>query len=497
MESKRGSEIRELGGAVFLMEFEDVDEAESVEKRGERPSKDAAIGGGLCVLCNPTLVGDAAVGLVLMSRSRGTKVAAFSDGDVDVGEERRKKWTVEGSLSCDGRPVFGKGRGPSPFWEVGQPNHVAKKDTGLDQVGCVGSLKEGFGVLEEEGGNLESWKFSCLAKFCHCLGMPTKDFEGEILKLLRGMIERKEHLRSGSRGLGGIQLKLNEALCSVVEWVGRCLEWGVVNSKGAAGGVVVFWDNRVLQLLELEEGNFSVVEREGFWSELGAIRGLWSDPCCVADDFNMIRFPSECSRGGCLSSTMIRFSEVIEDLELRDLPLQGGAVQSVIARSVSNHFPILLEGGELRRGSASFILFEKLKALKLVLRCWNKEVFGKVEFQKGQALNRVVPRLSGSASFILFEKLKALKLVLRCWNKEVFGIPRFGVLWEFECHFSSLIPKRVGAEDLRDLTTSLCVGGVVQVLVVLANRMKGVLAMVISKAQNAFVEGGKFGMHCK
>ena len=66
------------------------------------------------------------------------------------------------------------------------------------------------------------------------------------------------------------------------------------------------------------------MEREGFWSELGAIRGLWSDPCCVADDFNMIRFPSECSRGGCLSSTMIRFSEVIEDLELRDLPLQGG-----------------------------------------------------------------------------------------------------------------------------------------------------------------------------
>ena len=38
-------------------------------------------------------------------------MAAFFDGDVDVGEERRKKWTVEGSLSCDGRPVFGKGMG--------------------------------------------------------------------------------------------------------------------------------------------------------------------------------------------------------------------------------------------------------------------------------------------------------------------------------------------------------------------------------------------------
>ena len=129
--------------------------------------------------------------------------------------------------------------------------------------------------------------------------------------------------------------------------MGRCLEWGVVNSRGAAGGVVVFWDNRVLQLLELEEGNFSVscrfkncedsfcwsftgvhgptlkVEREGFQSELGAVRGLWSDPWCVAGDFNMIRFLSMRSRECRLSSIMRRFSEVIEDLELRDAAPSG------------------------------------------------------------------------------------------------------------------------------------------------------------------------------
>ena len=51
------------------------------------------------------------------------------------------------------------------------------------------SLEAGFGVPKEEGGNLESWKFSCLEKFCHCLGMPTEGFEGEILKLLRRMRE--------------------------------------------------------------------------------------------------------------------------------------------------------------------------------------------------------------------------------------------------------------------------------------------------------------------
>ena len=41
------------------------------------------------------------------------------------------------------------------------------------------------GVVEENGGNLESWKFSCLAKFYHCLGMPMEGFEGQILKLLK------------------------------------------------------------------------------------------------------------------------------------------------------------------------------------------------------------------------------------------------------------------------------------------------------------------------
>ena len=34
--------------------------------------------------------------------------------------------------------------------------------------------------------------------------------------------------------------------------VGRFLEWGVLNARGAAGGVVVLWDNRVLELVRME-----------------------------------------------------------------------------------------------------------------------------------------------------------------------------------------------------------------------------------------------------
>ena len=40
--------------------------------------------------------------------------------------------------------------------------------------------------------------------------------------------------------------------------VGRHLDWRAINSRGAIGGVLVFWDNRVVELLEVEEGMFTV-----------------------------------------------------------------------------------------------------------------------------------------------------------------------------------------------------------------------------------------------
>ena len=39
---------------------------------------------------------------------------------------------------------------------------------------------------------------------------------------------------------------------------GRFLDWGVVDAVGASGGLVVFWDSRVLALEGLEKGNFTI-----------------------------------------------------------------------------------------------------------------------------------------------------------------------------------------------------------------------------------------------
>ena len=70
----------------------------------------------------------------------------------------------------------------------------------------------------------------------------------------------------------------------------------------------------------LVEGRY----KELFWEELSSIRGLWDGPWCLGGDFNEIVSPSERSKGGRLSSAMRRFSEILNETGMGDLPLHGG-----------------------------------------------------------------------------------------------------------------------------------------------------------------------------
>jgi len=108
------------------------------------------------------------------------------------------------------------------------------------------------------------------------------------------------------------------------------------------------WDRRVLDKLEFLVGSYSVLVQwqgveDGFvWAcsgvyglndnsmrghmldELVGIQQYWNIPWCCIGDFNIVRFASEQRGGSCLTSAMEKFSEFIENLNLIDLPLEGG-----------------------------------------------------------------------------------------------------------------------------------------------------------------------------
>ena len=100
---------------------------------------------------------------------------------------------------------------------------------------------------------------------------------------------------------------------------GRFLDWGAMDAHGSAGGILICWDKRTLEVLEMEVGHFSIScrlrnvedgfvwiftgvygpfsreEREMLWEELGAIRGFWDDSWCLGGDFNVILSQREMS----------------------------------------------------------------------------------------------------------------------------------------------------------------------------------------------------------
>ncbi|RVW40408.1 putative ribonuclease H protein [Vitis vinifera] len=186
---------------------------------------------------------------------------------------------------------------------------------------------------------------------------------------------------------------------------GRFLDWRALNAEGAAGGILICWDKRVLDILEWEEGHFTLscrfkimengatwvftgvygpftkMEREGMWEELGALRGLWDDPWCLGGDFNITLSQQERSSHRRITSAMRRFAETVDELELVDMPLQGG--EFTWNGGLNN------QGIDVK-GSASYRLATKMKEIKKRLKVWNKEVFGRLETNKATALEQVV-----------------------------------------------------------------------------------------------------------
>ena len=82
-------------------------------------------------------------------------------------------------------------------------------------------------------------------------------------------------------------------------------------------------------------GPFFKEDREILWEELGAIRGIWDDPWCLGGNFNVTLSQREKSNQGRLTGDMRRFAQVVDELELLDLPMQGGCLLRVEAGTIN------------------------------------------------------------------------------------------------------------------------------------------------------------------
>ncbi|RVW99827.1 putative ribonuclease H protein [Vitis vinifera] len=293
-------------------------------------------------------------------------------------------------------------------------------------------------------------EISNLFHFSKVLGMSVEGHEVEILNLLE-----KLKLRTGNSTLckrrkkkksctTRFERELKRLECSVSygETSGeKKVDQGCGKEPKTRFGLP-FGDEGVRQEVSCSSGTTESwrtwSEKEDFWEELSAIRGLWEDPWCLGGDFNAVRFPEERRNSLRLTIEMRRFSEVIGELGLKDLPLAGGPftwigglnsqaasrldrflfsdqwedhfsaiTQAALPRLISDHSPIVLQAGRFSSGKSPFRfenMWLKIDGFQDLVRSWWNGC-----------------SVEGSSSHCIAEKLKALKKDLKNWNKEVIG----------------------------------------------------------------------------
>ncbi|RVW21357.1 hypothetical protein CK203_106329 [Vitis vinifera] len=168
------------------------------------------------------------------------------------------------------------------------PSHSVTDRALIAEESRYGSvlIKGGVGLGEWEKGSMltvsqeareereNGWEECNLAKFSQFLGFPIEGLEKEIVNFL-AKSEREEKRYTVE------ETKIN----LMSEWVvrsigvGRFLDWRAVDASGTAGGILV--EDGAVWVFTGVYGPFTKNERDCMWDEIGAIRGLWEEPCVI------------------------------------------------------------------------------------------------------------------------------------------------------------------------------------------------------------------------
>ena len=104
-------------------------------------------------------------------------------------------------------------------------------------------------------------------------------------------------------------------------WGRRSMDWLALPSVGHSGGIIVIWDDQIVELVDSKVGTYAVCIkfksllddfvwgligvydpndvnlRHVFFDELKLFLSLWDIPWCLGGDFNVARSPLERSSG--------------------------------------------------------------------------------------------------------------------------------------------------------------------------------------------------------
>ncbi|RVW25227.1 hypothetical protein CK203_113902 [Vitis vinifera] len=152
-------------------------------------------------------------------------------GSVEEARSRvdlREEWLVDLSVHED--------RNLSPRASGGE---ASGPDLAIVPFGGVleSPLVETMALQVEVGDGEEEWSSSCLAKFSHCLGMPTVGFEEEILYLLRrmrGRIDKKNQDRENKKTKSSVTKSSREL--KKLEWTVSYKRAKLASNEAKFGG---------------------------------------------------------------------------------------------------------------------------------------------------------------------------------------------------------------------------------------------------------------------
>uniref|UniRef100_A0A2N9I593 Reverse transcriptase domain-containing protein n=1 Tax=Fagus sylvatica TaxID=28930 RepID=A0A2N9I593_FAGSY len=190
-------------------------------------------------------------------------------------------------------------------------------------------------------------------------------------------------------------------------WGSSYVDWDFLPAIGSAGGVLMIWDTRVLEKLNSMVKTFSV---SCHWK--GVADGLeWvgSGLYDFIDSSQLIDLPLGGGpytwSNGAVNPSMSRINRFLISSDWEDV--YPDVTQKLLPRPLSDHFPLLLEVGSMRRGKSPF-RFENM---------WLQDV----GFVDRVATWWAGYSFIGPPSLVLARKLKALKEDLKQWNYHVFG----------------------------------------------------------------------------